>query len=75
MYTKDIDFDLFYETISLILMFDQLSYSPKEGQQFARELFYFLPTEKYLIQIHNSNITRGLAITAKQRRSGLFLFE
>jgi hypothetical protein len=71
---NDADFNLFYETISLILILGQLSYSPKKGQQLARELFYFLSTEKYLIYIHNSNITRGLAITAKQRRSGRFLF-
>ena len=69
-----VDFDLFYETLSLVIMLGQLSYSPKKGQQLAREFFCFLSTEKYLIRIHNSNITRGVAITAKQRRSGRFLF-
>ena len=53
LYTKDVNFDLFYETVSLVLMLDQLSYSPKKGQQLARELFSFLSTEKYLILIHN----------------------
>jgi hypothetical protein len=73
--SNDTDIEVFYETLSLVLILEQLSYSPKEGQQTARELFSFLSTEKYLIRMHNSNITRGLAITAKQRRSGLFLFE
>ena len=43
--SHDIDFDLFYETISLVLMLDKLSYLPKEGQQLARELSRFLFVE------------------------------
>jgi hypothetical protein len=72
--TNDAYFDLFYEILSSVLMLDQLSYSPKEGQQLARELYCFLSMEKYLIHLHNSNITRGVAITARRRRSSLIFW-
>jgi hypothetical protein len=44
--SNDVDFNLFYETLSLVLMLGQLSYSLKEGQQLVRESSRFLFAEE-----------------------------
>jgi hypothetical protein len=72
--SNDVVFDLFYGTVSLVLYLINYLIHRKKGQQLARELFYFLSTEKYLIHPLNSQTTRGMAITARRRRSSLIFW-